>query len=151
MSNRNSNAGTAADSSTTDEVTTSAKLLPNPLLSDALSNRLIAEFVGWRFEKSETNTITAFFENDKRWIDDERFLNSILTSKNGFAYNSDWNKFMPAFKKFRKLTGMKMPDWLIHTNNIENWIVRVNLPDANRCLVDAIKWYNQQGVSEGIR
>lgn len=37
MLNKKSNAGTAADSSTSDEVTTSAKLLPNPLLAEVLS------------------------------------------------------------------------------------------------------------------
>lgn len=66
------------------------------------------------------------------------------------TYHSDWNMLMPVFKKFRKLTGMKMPDWLVHTNNIENWIVRVNIQESHSCLVAAIKWYNQQGVSEGI-
>lgn len=57
-------------------------------------------------------------------------------------YHKDWNLLMPAYKKFRSLTGMKMPEWLSHCNSIENWIVRVCITEAHKYLVEAILWYN---------
>lgn len=59
-------------------------------------------------------------------------------------YHSSWDWLMPAYRKFRSLTGMKMPEWLIHCNNIENWIIRVNIIEAHKSITEAIKWYNEQ-------
>lgn len=141
MKNRITKAGTNADSSTPDEVTTSAKLLPNPLLSDALSgNALIFIFDNWDIEPGMEKEENPFYNKG---------FNMVLCSEAKF--NSSWDWLMPVYKKFSSLQGQPMPSFMIHFRNISAWVERVNIEEAYRCLVDAIKWYNQDGVSEGIR
>lgn len=95
-------------------------------------NKLITEFLGYEQCGKAEWEYTYWMIEGKSYMELE------------LKYHSSWDWLMPAYKKFRGLTGMKMPDWLSHCNTIENWIVRVNIEDAHKYLSAAIQWYNTQ-------
>jgi len=112
----------------------------------AEGNKLIAVFDGVTWE--DTSKINYPAPN-KQWLikfpkgqEFEKYGNIDEIISKMTKYHTSWDWFMPAYKKFRSLTGMKMPDWLILCNTIENRIVRVNIKEAHYNLCEAIKWYN---------
>ena len=105
-----------------------ATIAVNPMLVAALSE--VAVFMG--MERTEKETGEPTFKQEK---------NAVIWASQ-LMYNRSWDWFMPAYKYFSSLQGMPMPTYIVHYRNISAWVERVNIEEAFKTLVQAIRWYN---------
>lgn len=121
-------------------------------------NRLIAEFLGWKFEIKAIGLnpeLHAFFNGELRWVDLPRSLDSFLLM--GLKYHSDWNFLMPVLEKIEKMgfdsrimgnnsDGGYLCDFVdIGNNEASCKISYVSKIEAVwNAVIDFIKYYNEQ-------
>lgn len=125
MSDRNSNAVIAADSSTPDEVTTSAKLLPSPVLGDVLSRLHNAEY---------------FFRLED---DDNGFYLSIITRK---VYPRVWaDNFQDGLVKIIAETSDNILNRTVLAE--KDWQERWFGESIDECLFQAYEWMSAKNIA----
>lgn len=113
-------------------------------------NKLIAEFLGWKFEIEPNDfggELIAYFNGEMKWRGDRpKQLSNYLNSENSFGYHLNWNKLMPVLKNISGLLLNK--DWdnlqeaLKRWKPIENELRNLSLNNTWFCVVQFINWYN---------
>lgn len=72
-------------------------------------NKLIAEFMGWRFDITN-GYVEAYYQERKRWVEGDRFFNKLLIAKDAFGYHANWDALMPIIRKAKDyLQNMQRP------------------------------------------
>jgi hypothetical protein len=70
-------------------------------------NKLIAEFMGWRFETIHDQyggELLAYFQDELRWRGERpEYLDTMCSSEHGYAFHCDWNKLMPVVEKIEAM------------------------------------------------
>ena len=119
-------------------------------------NKLIAEFMGWKFETIENEfggEVFAYFGDELQWQGQTpSYLNSLFISENGFAFHCNWNILMPAVEKIFLLREVR--DVEIRPGRCWIWMPNgkvfesPNKPGNNSitecwlAITDFITWYN---------
>lgn len=102
-------------------------------------NELIAKFMDYKYHEEYRDEYDEFHSD--YW---ERPNGQI---KDGLTFNTDWNEFMPAWAKFRRLRGLPLTEFEAHRKFTEEWIVMGNLMFAFEEFVKAIEWYNNNKIN----
>jgi len=126
-------------------------------------NRLIAEFLGWKYEVSD-GQLDAYFEGERMWCDRPKALHDVLLK--GFRFHESWNKLMPVVEKVARIPfpdaqyngqtyyprtfGMIADNGQIMVRiNASPVILADTLIEATwLAVVDFIKWYNSQSLTQ---
>jgi len=159
MQNKELKAGTTDDERTTTDISTSASLVQNGLLSDAglNENKLVCEFIGWKIESGMEDEKDPFYNEPYK----PGFIpRTILLSK--FPFHSSWDWQIPVFGRIAMAVKTLIPK-LPNPEKNGKWYFRnldkyekatfCNEPlEGFKIIVDLINWYNAEIKSYvGIR
>lgn len=127
-------------------------------------NKLIAEYYGWRFDISN-GVVHAYFNGNKRWANNEKFLNSMLESPEAFGFHDNWENLMVTAEKIcnTKIEGIPpfnsdqyvrmeiVPNGYVKIENLRDTPIFTNVSVEGSLIaavwkaeVKFLKWYNSQ-------
>ncbi len=120
----------------------SAQMPQNPMLSDAMSNMLIAKFMGVKIVKRNNEDAVYMFEN-------AAFPEYFRCTKFN-TYHTDWNMLMPVIYKIEKLEREDNANFNKY-QLILSYPIYTEIKIIWVAVLKFIEWYNKHSVSEGIR
>ena len=115
-------------------------------------NKLIAEFMGWKFNAYPNLThFNATKPEEKDWVyatyEEELFHNYV---RDNFKYNCSWDWLMDACKKFSNFSRredingvLNWSEYLEYCDLIKSYITIFNIQGTFSSLIKGINWYNR--------